>query len=56
MLFMYFRVAISLVVATVFLFVIDVDPDSGTVVTDTPISLDPDQPLLQVSFPIRGKF
>jgi|688.fasta_scaffold2232034_2 hypothetical protein len=55
MLFIYFRVAISLIVATVFLFVIDGEPDSGTV-TDTPIALDPDQPLLQVSFPIRGKF
>lgn len=56
---MYFRVTISLIVAAVYVLVVDDGPDDVVpAVTDIPNALiDPDHPLLQVSFPIkRGKF
>lgn len=55
---MYFRVTVSLIVAAVYVLVVDDGSDDVVPVTDTPNALiDPDQPLLQVSFPIkRGKF
>jgi hypothetical protein len=53
----YFRVTVSLIVAAVYVLVYD-GSDDVVPVTDIPNALiDPDQPLLQVSFPIkRGKF
>lgn len=56
----HYRVAISLIVATVYIFVVDNDPADGggsTLPTDdTPIDLNVEHSLLQVSFPIKKGF